>query len=247
MSTATMAQSGAVHLSKVGTRKFNAALTEQVGKSFLLEPLLALVEARMHKAQIEMESRRHSCGTASTSPGSRMAARSFSLAFGNAPAPPVSALPALQPPPRSGAPKRVKALSRVDITPGSSGNTRPSQSGRTSIRLCAQGDILLERVDGLSTTDGAAETTEPNLIVLAHGELSGHRHTVRGHVRLVHDAARARDIPEGLYLGHLHVLGVPARLEHEQHAAIALQPGTYRVRRQRHLEPGDAARNQGLM
>jgi hypothetical protein len=128
-------------------------------------------------------------------------------------------------------------------SPLGSNHNLHSSSGRTdsSISMCAQGDILLERVDGLPTTGDAAETAEPDLIVLAHGELSGHRHTVRGRVRLIHDVARARDIPQGLYLGHLHVVGAPARLEHEQHAAIALQPGTYRVRCQRHLEPGDAA------
>jgi hypothetical protein len=30
-----------------------------------------------------------------------------------------------------------------------------------------------------------------------------------------------------------------ARLEHEEHAPITLEQGTYRVRRQRHLEPSD--------
>lgn len=72
MSTATMAQSGAVHLSRTSqraTRKPNAALTERIGKGVLLGPLQALAEARMRKAQIEMESRRHSCSAASTSTG----------------------------------------------------------------------------------------------------------------------------------------------------------------------------------
>ena len=44
----------------------------------------------------------------------------------------------------------------------------------------------------------------------------------------------------GLYVGHLHVKSGSARLEHEEHDAITLQAGTYRVRRQRRLEPTDA-------
>jgi hypothetical protein len=107
----------------------------------------------------------------------------------------------------------------------------------SSIDMCAQGDILLERV-----ADAGEEIRifDPDVVILAHGELSGHRHTVRGRVRLVYDAKLACDMPEGLYVGHLHVTGGPARLEHEQHGAIALQTGIYRVRRQRHLEPSDA-------
>jgi hypothetical protein len=106
--------------------------------------------------------------------------------------------------------------------------------------MCAQGDILLERVAAPLTAVHAGECAEPKCIVLAQGELSGHCHTVHGRVRLTHDAARARDIPNGLYLGHLDVIAEPAQLEHQQHAAITLPPGTYRVRRQRRLEPTDA-------
>jgi hypothetical protein len=72
MSTATMAQAGPAHLSRTSqsaTRKPNAALPERMVKSPLLGPLQALVEARMRKAQIEMESRRHSRGATSRSTG----------------------------------------------------------------------------------------------------------------------------------------------------------------------------------
>ena len=72
MSTATMARSGAVHLSRTrqsATRKPNAALPERLGNGALLGPLQALVEARMRKAQIEMEFRPRSCSAASTGTG----------------------------------------------------------------------------------------------------------------------------------------------------------------------------------
>jgi hypothetical protein len=53
------------------------------------------------------------------------------------------------------------------------------------------------------------------------------------------DDALARDIPSGLYLAHVQIDSPSARLEHEEHAAITLPQGTYRVRRQRHLDPTD--------
>jgi hypothetical protein len=94
MSTATMLQSGALHLPQARprpTHKAHPALPRRTGKGALLGPLQALVEARMRKAEIEMEFRRHSCATASASAGkeepthfaalcSRAAARLSSLA-----------------------------------------------------------------------------------------------------------------------------------------------------------------------
>ena len=56
---------------------------------------------------------------------------------------------------------------------------------------------------------------------------------------LYRDDALAREIPAGLYVAHVQVKGPAARLEHEEHAPIALEQGTYRVRRQRQLEPTD--------
>ena len=53
------------------------------------------------------------------------------------------------------------------------------------------------------------------------------------------DDALARDIPPGLYVAHVEVRSPTARLEHEEHAPILLEQGTYRVRRQRQLEPTD--------
>ena len=53
------------------------------------------------------------------------------------------------------------------------------------------------------------------------------------------DDAQARSVPSGLYLAHLHVSSPNARLEHEEHAPIELEQGTYRIRRQRQLEPTD--------
>ena len=53
------------------------------------------------------------------------------------------------------------------------------------------------------------------------------------------DEALARDIPAGLYVGHLHVDQWGAILEHDEHAPVRLPKGTYRVRRQRQVEPDE--------
>ena len=53
------------------------------------------------------------------------------------------------------------------------------------------------------------------------------------------DDAQARSVPNGLYIAHLQVSSPNARLEHEEHAPIELEQGTYRIRRQRQLEPTD--------
>jgi hypothetical protein len=54
------------------------------------------------------------------------------------------------------------------------------------------------------------------------------------------DAMLARDIPPGLYIGHLQIVSAYARVTHEEHAPLTLPRGTYRVRRQRELGPRDA-------
>jgi hypothetical protein len=107
------------------------------------------------------------------------------------------------------------------------------------LRLCAQGDILVERVEDALVSGRILNTIHAGSVVVAEGELTGHHHKLVGHVTLFRDDALARDIPDNLYIGHLQVKGPSARLEHEEHAAINLEQGTYRVRRQRHLEPSD--------
>jgi hypothetical protein len=139
-------------------------------------------------------------------------------------------------------PNRTNALAQIrsPISCLISGQVDYSPGSLVSC-MCAQGDILIERVGDCPTFDDVGEMGEPDVVILAYGELSGHRHFVRGRVNFVFDAAEARDIPPGLYLGHLHVMGVTARLEHDEHAPIVLQRGIYRVRRQRRFEPMDAA------
>ncbi|GGX73178.1 hypothetical protein GCM10010358_29560 [Streptomyces minutiscleroticus] len=67
-------------------------------------------------------------------------------------------------------------------------------------------------------------------LVLARGEVTGHAHAVLGAGRLVQEAG-----PFGPMLLHLPEGG---RVVHEEHAAISLPKGWYRVVRQREYVPG---------
>lgn len=105
---------------------------------------------------------------------------------------------------------------------------------------CAQGDLLIERVEDIPPRGTLLPSAADGAVVLAEGETSGHRHAIFEQVTLFRDDGLARDIPNGLYVGHVRVEAPSARLVHEEHDAITLPKGTYRVRRQRELEPRDA-------
>ena len=106
--------------------------------------------------------------------------------------------------------------------------------------LYAQGDLLIERVADLAASGAVIDASPDGVVVLAEGELTGHRHAIHERVTMFRDDALARDIPEGLYVGHVRVDEPSARVQHDEHAAITLPRGTYRVRRQRELDPKDA-------
>jgi len=106
-------------------------------------------------------------------------------------------------------------------------------------RLCAQGDILIERVDDATVSGQVIQSVSEGSVVIAEGEATGHHHRLLGSVTMYRDDALAREIPAGLYVAHVQVTSPAARLEHEEHAPITLPQGTYLVRRQRQLEPTD--------
>ena len=108
-------------------------------------------------------------------------------------------------------------------------------------QMFAQGDLLIERVGDAEPSGTILSPDDTGAVVLAEGELTGHRHAIYDRVTMFKDEALAREIPAGLYLGHVKVAGGGAVLRHQEHAPITLEEGTYRVRRQRELEPRDAA------
>ena len=107
--------------------------------------------------------------------------------------------------------------------------------------MFAQGDLLIERVADATPSGTILKADATGATVLAEGELTGHRHAIYDQVTMFRDDALAREVPAGLYVGHVKVEAGTALIRHQEHAPISLPTGTYRVRRQRELEPKDAA------
>jgi hypothetical protein len=99
-----------------------------------------------------------------------------------------------------------------------------------------QGDVLVVPVqsipDALESID-----REGGRVVLAHGEVTGHAHTIEAE-----NAALFRD-PK-LMAVFMRVSGdAPVALEHPEHGTIWIPPGRYRVIRQREYVPGEIIRH----
>jgi hypothetical protein len=106
-------------------------------------------------------------------------------------------------------------------------------------RLYAQGDILIEEIDTAAASGEIVHTARGGSATIAEGEATGHSHLLTGAFTWYRDDALARDIPARLYVGHVQVQQPAAQLTHEEHAPLTLEAGTYRLRRQRQLEPTD--------
>ncbi|MDE2101282.1 MAG: hypothetical protein KGL39_28810 [Patescibacteria group bacterium] len=93
-----------------------------------------------------------------------------------------------------------------------------------------QGDVLIEAV---ATIPADAVKQKPGQrIILALGEATGHHHSLEA------DAADWWKAGEEQFLE----LSAPAEVTHQEHGAIALPAGRYRVTRQREYSP-EAIRN----
>lgn len=89
----------------------------------------------------------------------------------------------------------------------------------------AQGDISILRV----TLNDAATALPTAGVVLVRSEATSHTHTLHGE-GCFYDPAKG----DGLELGRLTVpQGREALISHQEHGALLIQPGTYRLGRQR--------------
>ncbi|MBH0776046.1 hypothetical protein [Nocardia bovistercoris] len=98
-----------------------------------------------------------------------------------------------------------------------------------------QGDVLIVPVAAAAVpkalVDAPSVARDPRgRLVLALGEVTGHAHAVQGPGRLIRESGAT-----GPMLLHLPEGG---RVVHEEHAAIGLPKGWYRVVRQREYVPG---------
>jgi hypothetical protein len=100
-----------------------------------------------------------------------------------------------------------------------------------------QGDVLLIRVDAVPKTTGRRNRDARGRLVLAQGEATGHAHAIESAL-----AELFEDRDGTLYLRVGAAAAEPARLVHEEHAAITLPAGSYRVVRQVEYHPADLRR-----
>lgn len=94
------------------------------------------------------------------------------------------------------------------------------------------GDVWLEKIEALP--DGARRVTrEAGKTVLAHGEVTGHAHTIE------EEWAELWEV-EGRRI--LEVGDRPATLTHQEHAPQTIEPGLYEIRRQQEWSDADEPR-----
>lgn len=93
---------------------------------------------------------------------------------------------------------------------------------RVNVGQIRQGDVLLVETGALEDT-AAEQPAADGCTVLAHGEVTGHRHRFER-------AAEARALV-GTTVRQLYVR-VPCMLLHEEHTAPTVQPGSYDLPRQ---------------
>jgi hypothetical protein len=90
-----------------------------------------------------------------------------------------------------------------------------------------RGDVLMVAVAEVSSV-----AREDGVLVLAHGEATGHRHVIaEPHADLL--AAPGEEIERRF----LRIVGGPAHLVYEEHDPIGLPAGSHRVIRQREYVP----------
>lgn len=95
------------------------------------------------------------------------------------------------------------------------------------MKILRQGDVLLVKVDSLPACTPAQ--LEKHDIILAHGEVTGHAHRIKA------PAAKAK-LWSANAERFLQVMETVS-LTHEEHAAIEIQPGSYRVAIQTEYSP----------
>jgi len=97
--------------------------------------------------------------------------------------------------------------------------------------MIRQGDVLLLPVTRIPPASPVAP--ENGRLIVARGEATGHHHSfaLQNHVTLFREDGAG----SGLYLT---VTGAPVALEHQEHTALTVQPGTYKVLIQRTYQAG---------
>jgi hypothetical protein len=93
-----------------------------------------------------------------------------------------------------------------------------------------QGDVMLTKIDGLPQ---GQDSRHLNTKTVAAGEATGHNHVLQGEaVTLFRENGWGPNQPAFAVIG-----ANGATLVHEEHGAIRLEPGVYRITHQREYDP----------
>lgn len=109
------------------------------------------------------------------------------------------------------------------------------------MKIFRQGDVLLVQVGEIPR--GAKDITSGPMIVLAEGEVTGHKHAI--YPELDREPQAEPRLPARLWdAGAERFLQVVEKtaLKHEEHAPVELPPGNYQVAHQREYSPEEIRR-----
>lgn len=107
--------------------------------------------------------------------------------------------------------------------------------------MIRQGDVLLQKVDKqiniLDATEATVDPKVPGRVVLAYGEATGHHHSISTDYAKMYEwkGDRLLEVKEG------------AVLEHQEHSAITLEPGVYKVVQQREFDPSEESESRFVL
>jgi hypothetical protein len=103
--------------------------------------------------------------------------------------------------------------------------TTEVQKGVINMKSYRQGDVLLVQIK--SIPQSATPKAKTGRIVLAEGEATGHAHTIddRDATELISEAERIINVTKS------------TPLTHQEHATIVIDPGVYKIVRQREYTP----------
>ncbi len=102
-------------------------------------------------------------------------------------------------------------------------------------QIIRQGDVMLVPIENLPGTLTTVPAEEGRLII-AHGEVTGHHHSFAMYDQI----SLFREDGSG---GGMFVMAyAPTKLEHQEHAALVVDPGAWEVRRQRTVTSAGVAR-----
>jgi hypothetical protein len=107
-----------------------------------------------------------------------------------------------------------------------------NQRRSNKVNILRQGDVLLVKVSSLPEVVAAKKGGED--IILAHGEVTGHAHRIKAPV----GKAKLWDAGAERFLQVMERVA----LTHEEHSAISIDPGIYRVAIQTEYTPSELRR-----